>query len=273
MPNLTLCADDFGLNSFVNEGIIQLVKAGRLNAVSCMVGGAGFSDGMPALLQACEKAPIKVEIGLHLTFTEYQSLAPMPRLAPTGQLPMVSSLLLKSHMRALETQELDDEMRRQWERFLLVTGRKPDFMDGHQHVHLFPQLREAVVTLAKTEFKSAGWVRSCHSDGAQLRRHGLSSLRVRIISQLAKHMQRLLRNAGIQTNQHFYGINDFKRDESFASLMHVWMSLAAAQSEWSVIMCHPGLRSCNDDIYDPIAARRIDEFEYFSSDNFNYNLK
>ena len=33
---LTLCADDYGLAPGVNDGICQLVKNGRINAVSCM---------------------------------------------------------------------------------------------------------------------------------------------------------------------------------------------------------------------------------------------
>ncbi|MEP3524624.1 MAG: ChbG/HpnK family deacetylase [Hyphomicrobiales bacterium] len=277
MPLLTLCADDFGLNSAVNEGIIRLVKAGRLNAVSCMVGGAEFSKGLPMLMKACEAAPIKVEIGLHLTFTEYQPLGSMKKLAPKGELPSVGMLLLKSHLRLLDVRELHDEMARQWQCFVETVGKAPDFMDGHQHVHLFPQLREAVVELAKTKFQDKGWVRSCHADSARLRACGLpstrASARVLIISYLAKHMAQKLQQEGVKTNPVFYGINDFNKNENFADLMQVWVSLAAAQKEWAVIMCHPGLKSDNDSIWDPIAARRIDEFEVLSRSDSIYNLK
>ena len=277
MPLLTLCADDFGLSSAVNEGIIRLVKAGRLNAVSCMAGGAEFAKGLPLLMKACKEAPIKVEIGLHLTFTEYKPLGPMKKLAPKDELPSVSTLLVKSHLRLLNMRELQDEMARQWQYFIEVAGRSPDFMDGHQHVHLFPQLREAVVQLAKTKFHGREWVRSCHGDSARLRACGLpstgASARVRIISHLAKHMAKKLQQADVKTNPVFYGINDFNKGENFADLMQVWVSLAEAENEWTVIMCHPGLKSDNDSIFDPIAARRIDEFEVLLNSDSIYNLK
>ena len=272
MSLLTLCADDFGLNFAVNQGIIQLVKAGRLNAVSCMVGGQAFLDGLPLLMKACEEAPTKIEIGLHLTFTEYEPLGVMKNLAPKGVLPPVTALLLKSHLRLLDKQELQDEIGRQWTRFVEVSGRAPDFIDGHQHVHLFPQMREAVVELAKAEFQKSGWVRSCHTDIAQLRKHGLSSSRVRIISHLAKHMLHLLGTADIKTNPHFYGINDFNEGEDFAKLMQIWVSLATKRNEWAVIMCHPGLKSDDEAVFDPIAARRIDEFEALLQSSSTYNL-
>lgn len=242
-----------------------------------MAGGAEFANGLPSLMKACEAAPIKVEIGLHLTFTEYQPLGPMKKLAPKGELPSVGALLLKSHLRLLDVRELQDEMTRQWQRFIEIVGKAPDFMDGHQHVHLFPQLSEAVVRLAKTKFQGGGWVRSCHADSARLRACGLPSTRatarVRIISHLAKHMAQKLQQAGIKTNPVFYGINDFNKNKNFADLMQVWVSLAAAQKEWTVIMCHPGLKSDNDGIFDPIAARRIDEFEALLMSDSIYSLK
>ena len=37
------------------------------------------------------------------------------------------------------------EVRAQFEAFADAFGRPPDFVDGHQHVHLFPQVREAVL--------------------------------------------------------------------------------------------------------------------------------
>lgn len=39
---IVLCADDFGLDPGVSEGILKLAHMGRLSAVSCMVNMPGF---------------------------------------------------------------------------------------------------------------------------------------------------------------------------------------------------------------------------------------
>ena len=39
---------------------------------------------------------------------------------------------------------LTAEITRQFEAFAAAFGRPPDFVDGHHHVHLFPQIRDAV---------------------------------------------------------------------------------------------------------------------------------
>jgi predicted glycoside hydrolase/deacetylase ChbG (UPF0249 family) len=36
MKRIVLCADDFGQSAAISQGILQLVQAGRLSAVSCM---------------------------------------------------------------------------------------------------------------------------------------------------------------------------------------------------------------------------------------------
>lgn len=267
LPVLTLCADDFGLNLAVNEAIIALVQQGRLNAVSAMAVGEEFEAGAEELLIACNRAPLRVEIGLHLTLTEYAPLGVMPNLAPAGTLPSVNTLLLKSHARFLALQELRDEIYRQWRRFIKVIGRRPDFIDGHQHVHLLPQIREIVADLAQHELPRHGWVRSCHASGAKLRARGLFSAKVALISHLSKTMRGRLERAGIKTNAHFYGVNDFKRTQDFARLMQGWLSLAAQDDGWVVIMCHPGMVPREGAVHDPIAERRVDEFEYLASSN------
>lgn len=271
LPHLTLCADDFGLNSAVNAGIIHLVKAGHLNAVSCMSGGAAFESGIPALLKACEEASIEVEIGLHLTLTEYTPLTTMKKLAPRGKLPALALLLIKSHLGWLDRGEVRDEIAQQWERFEAIAGRTPDFMDGHQHSHLLPEIRDEVIELAKAKFQKKCWVRGCYAPLSPLRKSGRASWRLRIINHLANEMIPLLKEAKIKTNPFFYGVNSFKKDEKFEDHMDNWVNLAKANKEWAVIMCHPGLKSEDDTILDPISARRVDELEALLRKNYINN--
>ena len=160
----TLCADDFGLKKSVNDGVIDLVRNGRLNAVSCMSGGDSFEAGVGPLLNAASDAEQDVKIGLHLTLSEYAPLASMPKLAPQGVFPTINQTLISSHLGRLDRNEITREIEAQIERFREIVGRLPDFVDGHQHVHLMPTVRTCLIDCIKAKGLS-GFVRLCDDEG------------------------------------------------------------------------------------------------------------
>ena len=106
MARLTLCADDFGLGPEIDEAILSLIEQGRLNAVSCMPTGPTFGANIASLLDAAHHAPIPVQIGLHLTFTEYSPAGEMPELAPDGVLPEIGTLIRKAYTGQLHRPEI-----------------------------------------------------------------------------------------------------------------------------------------------------------------------
>jgi predicted glycoside hydrolase/deacetylase ChbG (UPF0249 family) len=57
----------------------------------------------------------------------------------------------------LEPDALVTEITRQVRVFAEHFGRPPDFIDGHQHVQLFPQIHDALLTVARREAPAA-WV-------------------------------------------------------------------------------------------------------------------
>ena len=270
MAHLTLCADDYGLSADINDAILTLVRTGRLNAVSCMAIGSVFDDA--PLLAAVTEAPFTVQVGLHLTLTEYTPLAAMPRLAKEGRFPSVGSLLAKSHLRQTDRAELREELARQFDAFERTFGRKPDFVDGHQHVHIFPGIREDVAELAAarmgTKETGSGWVRCCAAPMSDL--IALRNPRAVLLNAMSRRQRPHLLRAGLHSNQRFYGVNTFDRHHSYRTLMQAWLKLAAKESSSTLIMCHPGLGGENPE--DPIAARRADEFSYLQSDQFEEDL-
>ena len=52
------------------------------------------------------------------------------------------------------------EIATQLRAFIDTFGRPPDFLDGHQHVHLFPQVRDAFLKVVAQGAPDA-WVRQC----------------------------------------------------------------------------------------------------------------
>lgn len=267
MHKIKLCSDDFGLNDSVDEAIIKLVEQGRLNAVSCMVVGSTFEKNIARLIAARAVAPIKVEIGIHITLTEYR------QLVRSGKNSSIGELLIKSHLGRLEKEQFDQEILAQFNRFKAVAGQRPEFADGHQHAHLLPTICPLFVKYAKANLTENGWARSCWQPFNNIMAAKISTPRALLISQLSNKLRAQADIASLKTNDRFLGVNNFKSDESFATLMQTWLGIASEYSGETLIMCHPGLEKSEQGIYDPIAMRRPDEYEYLSGEQFKKDLE
>ncbi|KTD05272.1 ChbG/HpnK family deacetylase [Fluoribacter gormanii] len=250
---ITLCADDFGLDSGVSEGILKLVRMGRLSAVSCMVNSPGFIPYAKKLLTLKEIKPIK--IGLHFNLTEGY-LTSIPEKA-CFTLP---ELLIKTHMRSMKLSFIAKEFLAQLEQFIRVMQQPPDFIDGHQHVHQFPVIRNVILDLYAQKLKSYGtYIRSTWPS-MNLPQYRFKAKVLHLTG--GKALLKQLIKLGIPHHRYFSGIYDFAPNANYRELFRKWMSIAR---ENTLIMCHPGENSHSTD---PIAQARIKEFNYFSSDEF-----
>lgn len=156
MPRLILCADDFGFSRDVSATIAGLAKTGKLNATSCMAVMPGWASDAALL----DDLPDTVQIGLHLTLTGERPLTAMPRLAPGGMLPAINPLGRMAARRTLPLDEVTGEVAAQFDAFVAARGRAPDFVDGHQHSHALPGIREIVLAEVARRAPKA-WVRDC----------------------------------------------------------------------------------------------------------------
>lgn len=265
MPKiLTLCADDYALNPAVSRAILQLAEAGRLSAISCMSGSAHWPE------HAAWLKPLvgKVDIGVHLTLTELAPLGPMPLLAPDGKLPPLNRVLRRGLLHTLPRQEIGAELERQVQRFSAELGVAPDFIDGHQHVHLLPGVRESVLALWHRYLRPQnGYLRSCAEPFASIRRRGIQPLKALIISGLSQSLTRTARHKGIACNDSFRGVHDFSGQSEPQPLFQRFLH---GGGERPLVMCHPGLKS--DDASDPLQRWRPREFAYLSSEAFAADL-
>ena len=141
--------------------IRDLVARRRLNATSVMVVAPSFSRAEAAALAALNAGETRVAIGLHLTLTA--PLKPLTAdyapLADGAFLPVATTLRLAMQQR-LDVAAITREFRAQFEAFAAAFGRPPDFVDGHQHVQLFPQVRQAALETTSW-IAPAAWVRQC----------------------------------------------------------------------------------------------------------------
>lgn len=258
---IVICADDYGLNDGVNSAILDLARMGRISATSCMANAPGWRQAARAL------SPLagRIGIGLHLTLTWGTPLGPMPALAPGGTFPDLGSVLRKALLGRLVSQEIDAEIGWQLDSFSAGMGRPPDFVDGHQHVHVLPGIRQALLgVLAKRGLAGRLWLRDpADRVGAILRRQ-LSAPKALFVAALAAGFRTDAARAGFTTNRGFSGFGPFDPDRSPGADMAAYVR---ALGRAPLLMCHPG-RATSELGQDEIAAARLVEYGYLASQDF-----
>lgn len=265
MNILTLCADDFALNETVSRGIIRLAETGRISAVSCMSASRHWREHAGWLTSLFGR----IDIGLHLTLTGLPPLGPMPQLAPQGRLPALGKVLGDGVMHRLPRKEIASELHRQMEAFIEQTGRVPDFIDGHQHVHLLPGVRETVFALWEKYLKhEQGYLRSCYEPAGAIVRRRVEPVKALVISTLSKPLTRQARKDRVLINDSFRGVHDFSGRSAPQQLFPRFLQGAGARP---LVMCHPGLAGGERD--DELCDWRPREYDYFSSEQFTRDLE
>lgn len=263
---IVLCADDYGLSPGVSRAIVELAGAGRLSATGCMTVSPFWAEHAAWLMPLAER----IDVGLHLTLSDQRALGPLPRLAPEGRLPALPRLAPRAYLRRLDPAEIEAELTRQLDRFEAVLGRPPAFLDGHQHVHQLPVIREAVVALWRRRLHGHGtWLRVCDEPLGAIARRGVAAIEAAAISLMGRRLRRLARDAGIASNRRFAGVHDFTLKRPYPSLFRRFI---AGVPPGTLVMCHPGYADAALAAVDPVTTQREAERAYFASDAFAADL-
>jgi chitin disaccharide deacetylase len=257
---ITLCADDYGISPAVSNAIRDLLGRGRINATSVMTVAPSFDQNeAQTLLAATQRGGA---IGLHITLTApFRPLSGNFTPLKNGEFPSLSSLLLRAQLRLLRPDSLVAEISRQFEVFKRSFGRPPDFIDGHQHVHIFPQVRDAFLRVAKQAAPNA-WVRQCGLSGD---RRETSDPKTALLGWYSRRFRGLAETHGVRTNPAFAGTYAFRQDADFAALFPAFLD---GMPDGGLIMCHPGKVDAELERLDPLTTLREREYEYFKSDAF-----
>jgi predicted glycoside hydrolase/deacetylase ChbG (UPF0249 family) len=257
-----LCADDYGISPGVNVAIRDLVLRRRINATSVMV-AAPSCHRAETLALACLIGSSGVAVGLHVTLS-----APFVPLsagfAPLrdGKFLPLPRLLARAVAHRLQPDLLTAEVTAQVRRFTDLFGRAPDFIDGHQHVHLFPQIRDAALAVAKATAPKA-WVRQCGSVVALTSQ--LGDPKGLLIDLLSHAVRRRAQAFGVRTNPAFAGTYQFNAQADYATLFPRFLDRLP---DGSVVMCHPGFVDAELLRLDPLTGLREREYAYFVGDAF-----
>jgi len=263
MTRIWLCADDYGISPSVNAAIRDLVVRGRINAASVMVVAPSFHRAEALALSALNAVAPRVAIGLHLTLTApYRPLSGGFAPLRDGAFLSLESSLVRAVLRSLKSDALAAEIARQICAFVEHFGRAPDFIDGHQHVQLFPQVRDAVLAVAKREAPDA-WVRQCGRAAAAPR--DLGDRKGVLIDLLSRGFRRRAAALGVRTNPAFAGTYAFHGRADFAAMFPRFLECLPDDS---VVMCHPGFVDAELQRLDPLTTLREQEYAFFIGDSF-----
>lgn len=258
-----LCADDYGISPGVNRGIRDLIERGRLNATSVMVVGPSIDRGEVLALQSAAADSPRCAIGLHVTLTApFRPLTMHFRPMDGGMFLPFGKLLRAGLSQRLDPDILRAEMLVQLAEFGDKFGRAPDFVDGHQHVQLYPQVRDAFVDAVKQTAPNA-WVRQGGRRQPLSRR--LDSAKALLLDVLSAQFRRRARNADLAFNPGFAGAYDFTRQADFGVLMRHFLE---GLPDGGLVMCHPGFV---DDVLiglDPLTRARELEHAFLASERF-----
>jgi predicted glycoside hydrolase/deacetylase ChbG (UPF0249 family) len=269
LRKLWLCADDYGISPAVNRAIRDLIGRSRINATSVMVTPPSFSAAEAQALADLAEPNLagpnrRAAIGLHFILTapfRPAALAYRP-VARDGAFLSLAGTFAAGLQRRLNPDALAAEAENQFAAFRAAFGRPPDFVDGHQHVHLLPQVSDAV--LAATRRMAPGaWVRQCGRTMPLWRRFG--DPKGLLLDLLSARLRARCAASGVPTNPAFAGTYDFKRATAFDALFG---SFLQGLPDGGVVMCHPGFVDAELQRLDGFTTMREQEHAFFAGEQF-----
>lgn len=254
MKPLIIAADDYAQSAAVDRGILSLVGRSRISAFSCLV----LSPRWPgAARQITPDIRSKADVGLHLDFTQYPQ-------STRSRLPL---LILKSLIRGLPRKAIRAAIITQLNQFEDALGSAPDYIDGHQHVHQLPQIRDQLVDVVMQRYAHRlPWLRIAKP----LRSDGLKGMVIGALGGNA--LERSARKHGIPHTSHLLGVYGFDGNASaYGERLAAWLSRLQqlAPQAHAALMCHPALEteSSTDSLLDPVHAARLNEYRIFNNES------
>jgi predicted glycoside hydrolase/deacetylase ChbG (UPF0249 family) len=247
-------ADDYAMDEAVDAAVLTLADKGAVTSISAMVLSPGWPHAAKALRGTAADA------GLHLDLT-----SPFAH-PPTGA--SLPSLIGRSLLRQLNLRAIERTVAEQFARFEDEAGHPPAFVDGHQHVHALPGIREAVAGEIVRRYGEGAtrtvWVRDCrpkHWRGAK----------AAVIGGLGSEgLARVCARARIRVNTDFAGVYGFEPEADLPKLWRSWLHTMTGDTP--LIMCHPAKPGSRIEIADPIRPARLAEYEFLASAGFARTL-
>ena len=144
MKKLIVNADDFGLHTLINQGIIKGHQEGFITSTSIMPSADAYEEAVELA-----RANPRLGIGIHLTLVGgVKPLLPKAKVASLldGEgrfLPDYVAFAKRFYTGGVKSSELEAELRAQVEK-ALASGLNITHVDSHQHTHVLPGMNGLV---------------------------------------------------------------------------------------------------------------------------------
>jgi predicted glycoside hydrolase/deacetylase ChbG (UPF0249 family) len=251
MKRIILCADDYGQNKAISQAIIDLLAKKRLTAVSCLVTGKLWLAHATLLKPHYNQA----DIGLHFNLTHEKSYS-------------LPNLLARSYLRLISREMIVSELNTQLDLFIEGVGKPPDFIDGHQHIHQFPVIKDALFDVYEKRGLKC-YVR-CTYNASVFKAFNQNSFLKKLFIQyvLTNSFKMQLTQRNIPHNSSFSGIYDF----SNVSYEDLFRNFLTQIEDMGMIMCHPAYDDLSSE-RDALNNARFQEWSYFANERFKSDCK
>lgn len=260
--DLTINADDYGLTPAVSAGILEAVEAGRIHATSAMTARPFWKTAAQDIASLGDA----VDVGLHLDLTLGPPITRMPILTAGGRLPQIGSLIRLAHARRLPEAEIRAEIGAQLDAFQEHYGEAPAFVDGHQHVHMLPGVREILFDEARRRgLAGRAWLRDSADRFSRILRRGVQAPKAMTVALAGRGFAQEAHKRGFRTNEGFSGFSAFDPRRDFAQDFARFLQ---APGERHLVMVHPGRVDWELEQLDPATYSREQELEFLLSDRF-----
>ncbi len=226
MKYLIVTADDLGLAKSINEGIAKACRDGIVNSVSVIPTGEAFEDAVRIVKDLGLK-----EIGAHLALTETEPLLSSSKFYKNHNGFIKDIFFGKADLKGIR-----EELNAQLE-LLKKSGVKITHMNGHEHIHMIPEILDIFISLAK-EFNIPA-LRYPRED-RPVRAFNIGDLYKKLVlSYFTGRTARLFSGSGLFYTDHFLGLLDAgKLKEDL--LIGMLVGLKGGITE---LVCHPGFLS------------------------------
>lgn len=252
---LIINADDLGIDRSRNRGIFQCADKSALKSVSLIVAQAGWRDAVAGL----KKRP-QIGAGLHFNLTAGKPLARKIKslVNKKGEFFDKFELLRRAISKLIDPLEVIGELKAQLE-MMRDCGIVPTHVDGHNHVHLLPGVRQGFAQV----IKKGMWVRLPHPQNPNFLDPADQDPHV-VYQDLPKLMQMLSyysRVAHSEWRDRYRYADDFGGTTltDAPSLKDFKREVLKLKGEVCELMCHPGDAPDEDSVsFSKLKARQME---------------